>query len=378
MWIIAIVAVVLIAGLAILLTRLGGGKFPWLKFYVQGKESGFIFHEINLLRKLAIENRLENPLALFWSIKQLDRCIKGMIIKARAQQREDDPVHQVFLAKLFDFRKRVEFNLPKYKIGLTTTRKMPMHQKVKLTLPGGGTFVSSIVENLRKYLAISYPQGGKMPPNFSWKNQKINVYFWRAEDAGYVFQSHVMNDFIDQKYPILHIAHSDNLVRSQKRGSIRVDTDRSAHLFALQTIENANEELEKTGGLRCRLMDISEDGAAALIGGRAKVGLPVKIQFVLAKDTLVMCGIVKGTTFNQKKNQSLLHIQSVPPSPKVKNNILSYVYNLFGERDVEDKLAGRKRPSAIPASGPVPRNTVSGGTPGAAGTSANTNIAGKT
>lgn len=351
MWIIAIVIVVLIVAFGIMLSRLGGGKFPWLKFYVQGKESGFIFHEINLLRKLATENRLENPLALFWSIKQLDRCIKGMIVNARAQQKEDEPGHQVFLAKLFDFRKRVEFNLPKYKIGLTTSRKMPMHQKIKVSLPGGGTFVSSVVENLRKYLAIAYPQGGKLPPNFTWKNQKINIYFWRAEDAGYVFQSRVLDDFYDQKYPILHIAHSDTLVRSQKRGSIRVDTDRAAKLYALASIENANEEVEKTGGLRCRLMDISEDGAAVLIGGRAKVGLPVKIQFTLAKDPLVLCGIVKGSTFNAKKNQSILHVQGNSPPPRIKNHILSYVYNLFGERDVEDKLAAKKKPTGATVPG---------------------------
>ena len=52
-------------------------------------------------------------------------------------------------------------------------------------MPGLGPFTSVIVENLNRYLAVSYPQGPKLPEGFSWKNQKIGVYFWRAEDAGY-------------------------------------------------------------------------------------------------------------------------------------------------------------------------------------------------
>ena len=72
-----------VVGAVVVLRRLGGGSFPWIQFYTKGKESGFTIHEINLLRKVAVENRLENPTSLFWSIKQLDRSIKGMVIKFR-------------------------------------------------------------------------------------------------------------------------------------------------------------------------------------------------------------------------------------------------------------------------------------------------------
>lgn len=322
----------------LVLRKMGGGKFPWLKFYVKGRESGFTFKEVNLLRKVAVENRLEDPLSLFWSIKQLDRSIRGIVIKFRSQGKENSSENEEFLSKLFDFRKQVEFNLPKYKLGIKTTRKITPHQKIKISLEGGGAFHSSVVENLRKYLAISYPKGGSLPPGFSWRNQKVNVYFWRAEDAGYVFQTKVLEDYYDRKYPILHLAHSDNLIRSQKRGSIRVATNRPAYLYPLKSIQSANENKEKSGGLRCRLMDISEDGAAVLIGGKAKVGLPIKLQYELSNKTVIMCGVVKGLNFNQKKNQSILHMQGVAPSAPMKNIILSYVYDLFNERANENKV----------------------------------------
>ncbi len=346
MWWIALAAVAaLFVGFILFLRKIGGGRFPWLKFYVKGRESGFLFREVNLLRKMAVENRLKNPLSLFWSIKLIDRSIRGIITKFRAQNREHDPGSEQFLSKLYDFRKSVEFSLPKYKLGIKTSRKISPHQRIRISLDGGNTFNSRVVENLRKYLAISYPQGGRLPPGFSWRGQRVNVYFWRPEDAGYVFQTKVLDDFFDKKYPILHLAHSDNLIRSQKRGSVRVKVSRPAKLFPLKSIENANEVVERGGGLRSRLVDISEDGAAVLIGGRAKVGLPVKIQFSLDKNTLVMCGVVKGLTFNQKKNQSVLHVQAVKPSPRVKNAILSFVYNIFGERN--DDIKNQSRPRAL-------------------------------
>ncbi len=341
MWIIFAALVVLFVAIFLILRKLGGGKFPWLKFYVRGRESGFVFPEINLLRKIAVENKLKNPLMLFWSIKALDRSIRGIIIKWRSRQKEHDPGNEKFLSKLYDFRKSVEFNLPKYKLGLKTSRKITPHQKIRISLDSGNTFHSSVVENLRKYLAVAYPQGGRIPPGFTWRGQKVNVYFWRADDAGYVFQTKVLEDFYDRKYPILHLAHSDNLVRSQRRGSVRVQTNIPARLYPLKTIDNANERIEKGGGLRCRMMDVSEDGAALLIGGKAKVGLPVKAQFNLSKNPLVINGTVKGLTFNQKRNQSILHIQALPPSPPIKNSILAYVYNIFNEREDEKK---RKKP----------------------------------
>ena len=259
MWWIALAAVAaLFVGFILFLRKIGGGRFPWLKFYVKGRESGFLFREVNLLRKMAVENRLKNPLSLFWSIKLIDRSIRGIITKFRAQNREHDPGSEQFLSKLYDFRKSVEFSLPKYKLGIKTSRKISPHQRIRISLDGGNTFNSRVVENLRKYLAISYPQGGRLPPGFSWRGQRVNVYFWRPEDAGYVFQTKVLDDFFDKKYPILHLAHSDNLIRSQKRGSVRVKVSRPAKLFPLKSIENANEVVERGGGLRSRLVDISK------------------------------------------------------------------------------------------------------------------------
>ena len=54
----------------------------------------------------------------------------------------------------------------------------------------------------------------------------------------------------------------------------------------------------------------------------------------LTSDPLVMNGVVRGITFNEKKNQSMLHIQAMTVPLNTRNKILSFVYNIFNEREV--------------------------------------------
>ena len=95
------------------------------------------------------------------------------------------------------------------------------------------------------------------------------------------------------------------------------------------------------------MLDLSEDGFAVIVGGRAKAGLPVKIQFTLNDAPVVMCGIVKGVNYNQKNNQSILHVQAVKPSHAMKINILTYVYGIFREDYGKGKPSPGLRP--VPA-----------------------------
>ncbi|MBN1524320.1 MAG: PilZ domain-containing protein [Spirochaetales bacterium] len=341
MWFIIpiIIVFVLFVAAFLLLRRLGHGNFPWIQFYGRGKESGFTFKEINLLRKIAIESEMQNPTSLFWSVKQLDRSIKGIIIKNQTTGGEADERNIHMVAKLYQFRKRVEFSQPKYKIGIKSSRNLVQHQKLRVMLPGLGPFYTSVVENLRKYIALSYPRGPKLPPGFSWKNQKIGVYFFRQTDAGYFFQTRVLNDFIDKRYPIIHVAHADNLVRTQKRRSVRVDCSIPAMLYPLRNLAEASDDLETSNGLRSMLVDLSEDGAAIMIGGQAKVGIAVKLQFGIGDNTIVMSGVIKGTTYDQKKNRSILHMQAQPMNVTMQNRVLTYVYNIFGERQERTPVA---------------------------------------
>ena len=347
MWILIPILLFLLflVGAFFFLRRLGRGNFPWIQFYARGKESGFTFKEINLLRRIAVESQMQNPTSLFWSIKQLDRSIRNLIIKYRSAGIEQDEKSTKMIAKLLAFRKRVELSQPRYTLGIKSSRNIVQHQRIRVMLPGSGPFFATVVENLRRYLAISYPQGPKLPPGFSWKGRKIGVYFFRHSDAGYFYQTKVIDDFIDKRYPILHIAHSDSLVRTQKRRSVRVDCNISAMLYPLRTLNEADETPEMAAGLRSRIIDISEDGSAILIGGQAKVGILIKVQFILGDSSIVMSGVVKGVNYDQKRNRSILHMQARTLSVPMQNRVLEYVYNIFGEREaVSEEAASLSSP----------------------------------
>lgn len=335
------VAFVLVVTAYILVQRAGGLSFPWVQFYVRGKESGFTFGEVNLLRRVAIENKLKNPTSLFWSVKTLDRCIRSAIVGFRAHHTTEQPRNMEFLDKLFNFRRRVEFDQPKYRLGISSTRGINPGQTFKITPPGGGVFIAKLIENNRRYIALTYPRGKSDSPGFSWRNQEIKLYFWRKEDAGYFFESKVIGDYIDRKVPIIHIAHSDNIVRAQKRTSVRREVHVPALLFPLRTINQANEMIEDSGGYRCKLMDISEDGAAVAIGGRAKAGLPVKIQAELNDEPVVLSGVIKSVDFKQRNHASILHIQGQRASVGMRVRILTYVYGLFDKGETRTQLNKR-------------------------------------
>ena len=324
----------------IFLRKAGGGSFPWVQFYLKGKESGFAFKEVNLLRRVSVDHKMKDPTSLFWSIKLLDRCIKGTVLKFRSKEEEETVNATSLISKLYEFRKRVELNQPKYKLGLKSSREIQKHQRMKLNLPDKGPFSTVVVENLKRYMAVSYPEGPNLPPDFPWKGQQIGINFWRKGDAGYFFQSKVINDFSAEKsYPILHVSQNDNITRTQQRRSIRVPVNVIAQLYPLKTKDNASEEFENRKGLKIILVDISEDGAALVIGGKAKVGLPIKIQFKLSDRDLAMCGVIREINYDEKKNRSLLHIQAFPLSAKMRNAILSFVYDILGEQTALNKTS---------------------------------------
>ena len=342
-WFILVIAFVFVAGAYFLIQRAGGFSFQWVQFYVRGKESGFSFSEVNLLRRLAIDNRLKNPTSLFWSVKCIDRCIRSAIVGFRARHTVDQPKNMEFLDNFFSFRRRVEFDQPKYRLGISSTRGIVLGQTFKIVPPAGGVYISKLVENNRKYLAMTYPRG-RPDTSVTWKNLAIKVYFWRKDDAGYYFDSKLIADYFDRKVPIIHINHSDNIVRAQKRRSVRRVVGAPGLLFPIRTIDQANEAVENSDGYRCKVLDISEDGAAVAIGGRARAGFPIKIQVRLYDDTIVISGVIRSVDYKLKNRASVLHIQAQPLSVGMRVRILTYVYGLFGGGETVNDLSRSETP----------------------------------
>jgi len=183
------IAVGILAVITLAIIGLGGEQSSWLQFYARGKEAGFNLSEINYLKGIALERKFDEPMSIFWSERALDRIIKHVSARKKDEGVDKDPETLAFMSKLYDFRKRVEFERPRYKTGLKSTRMIAAGTRFRVIVEGLGVYNSTVLSNSQKALIASVPSGRRLPDGFKWDGKKISVYFWRAEDAGYVFDS---------------------------------------------------------------------------------------------------------------------------------------------------------------------------------------------
>ena len=334
-----IISIIVVSGIVMLvLSILNREKTGWIHFYAKGKDSGFSFKEIELLRKLAAKSNLEDPTSLFWSQTQLDICIRSFVRSIHLSGGVDDQNNQDFLSKLYNFRKKIEMDKPRIKNGISNSRQITDGQNLRVLVAGSGVFHSQVIKNTSHYMTISRPTSSKLPGTFSWHAQKISVYFWRDDDAGYVFDSDVMDEVFSKGIASLKISHGESLFRTQKRKSIRVKMHKSAFLYLLENEEDPNK-LEINPGLKCFLEDLSDTGCAVTIGGRGQAGLRIKIQFALNNTPIVMSGTIRSIEFREDMNRSLLHVESDPLPIEIRNQILGEVFGMLPEE--EDDLPFR-------------------------------------
>jgi c-di-GMP-binding flagellar brake protein YcgR len=334
-----LVIIIVVSGVLVLVLSQSNKdkRKSWIQFFSKGKDAGFSFKEIELLRRLAIKSALDDPTALFWSQKQLDTCIRNMVRSTRLAGGGDQST-QDFLSKLFDYRKKIEMEKPRIKNGITDTRQIEEGQPLRILVNGQGVFVSKVVKNIGQYLIISRPNNPKLPISFSWNGLKLSVYFWREDDAGYVFDTEVLDEVFSRGTASLKINHGESMFRTQKRRSIRIKTHKVAFLYLLDGDE-PSDTIEMNPGLKCFVEDLSDSGCAVLIGGKAVVGLRIKVQFILDNVPICISGTVRSIEYDEEQNRSLLHIEADPMSIETRNHILGEVFGMLPEE--EDELPFR-------------------------------------
>ncbi|MCM1321164.1 MAG: PilZ domain-containing protein [Bacteroides sp.] len=300
-----------------------------IHFFAAGIDSGFKIREIMLLWKLSAAAHVPDSSALFWSLPALERSIAAVLEDARSKGTETSRKTQDFLSRLYQFRTKVELD-PKHKHGLSSTRGIGAGQKLRIVLKDYGVFLSSAV-SVGRHLIVSLPEkdGRRLLRGAEWIGKTISVYFWRKNDAGYAFDTHVDDSGMYSSKAVLYLAHTESLVRMQKRRSVRSRCEIPAQMYILKG-EPANPEIpEEKPGLKCLLEDISENGAMIRIGGKGIVNLRVKIQFSIDASCVVMCGFIRAVEYLDEKNQSRMHFECTYTNPRMRNMILSYVYNIL-------------------------------------------------
>lgn len=335
--VIGIVVVISLSLIALLMSDRGKAFKEFFGFFITGLDSGFSPSQILFLGKIGRNAQLEDMTQLFWSIQVLDRCIAEVVIRAKETGTENDASTQEILSKLYSYRTKIELEEVQKKHGLDSTRDMIVNQKIRVLLRGTGVFTSRVVRNGPRSLVIDFPSGNTVSAtSIDWINRPVSVYFWRHDDAGYVFDTKVVPDPTSNGKAVLHLAHSFNLVRSQKRKSIRVKCSIYAQMYLLTPEQSFDNSLEPEPGMKCLVEDISEDGAMIVIGGKAAKGIRIKLQLMVYDVLVVMTGTVRGVEYNKDTHQSRLHLEAVDVNPRMKNAILTFVYNVLPQSEKEE------------------------------------------
>lgn len=332
----SLVFVLFLSVIAFLMTERGKDIREFIHFFATGMDSGFKIGQILFLGKIGRSAGLENLTSLFWSLPALDRCTAEIVQKSRLTGTDTDLKTQVLLSRLYAYRTKIELEQSRKKKGLETTKDIQTGQRIRILVQGVGVFSSKVLKNTARALVLDYPSNPKIAATaISWIHKTVSIYFWRQEDAGYTFDTVILPNPEPSNKAILHVAHSAMLERSQKRKSVRVKCSIYAQMFLIKPGEELNDFLEAEAGMKCLIEDLSEDGAMIIIGGKAKKGLQIKLQFVIHDIVIVMPGTIRAMEFNEETNQSRIHLESIELNQRMRNAILTFVYNVLPEAEKE-------------------------------------------
>ena len=311
----------------------------WIQFFSKGKEAGFTIKDLEQLRRLVLTCNIKDPTGIFKSQKQLEIVIRSMVKTVQLSGESNDPATHFFLSKLFDYFKKIEMQATENKIRITNSRQISEGQTLRVLVAGTGVYKSEVVKNFSNYLTISRPASTKAAASMQWHGVKISVYFWREDDAGYVFDTDVIDEVFSKGISSLKVDHNDSLFRTQKRKSMRIKFRKAAFLYLVNDNDNPHK-LEKTPGLRCMLEDISDTGCAFKVNGQAAVGMRLKLQFSIDKVPISMPATVRSVDYKEESNTSIVHMEADPLPIATRNHILCEVFNMLPEDD-EDELPFR-------------------------------------
>lgn len=299
-------------------------------------DSGFNLSDVALLWNVALICELEQPTSLFFSLPALTKCMSQITNQAAAEGTDKSPRIQAILSKLFDYRTKIQ-NESDDKKGLQTSHSLDKGQKLRIILPGKGVFASEI-ENNGNMIVISIPkQKGLIPiPGEEWVGKTISVYLWRKGDARYVFDTLVVQQGLFLGKSSLYLKHSSNLIRTQKRKAVRIKCEIYGNLyFTKKDNKDDAQTIETKNGYRCLLEDISESGALIRIGGKGIANVKIKLQFPINNKLIIMLGIIRTVDYNEEEKQSLLHFECTHIDPLMRNEVLSFVYNMLPQNEKE-------------------------------------------
>lgn len=320
-------------------TKIGSAIIDYFSFYIEGQKYRFSASELKLLWKVAKKADLKNRTRLFWSVSALNEAITLLTQQTETVTDEKEKAKlTTLLSKLYSFRTKVELENVQSRRGLESTAQIKLGQVCVLVFMELGQFYATVIENTGH--AIKLRSVSEIPKAFNFNyTGDVSVYIWRTGDAGYIFKTRVLNIEQTNAGTIFTLAPSKNIIRTQKRKSVRAPANFEALLFLQHPDTAANTLPEHINGVKCRVKDISEDGAQVIVKGKSVGGMRAKLQFELANTQVVMFVKTIRFVYSSSQHLSKIHFACEKISDESRNAILSYVYQINTDNESQDKTA---------------------------------------
>jgi|GEM_PF-6714692 len=298
-------------------------------FYSLGKSADLTQEETKHLYNIVIKQKIKYPLTCFTNAKLLDEIIKNELREIERYKNKTNEERTNESAIILEIKAKIEKSL-RDNTGIRTTHLIIENQKMVIFVRNRGYFYATVLKNINEFLIIQLISKKIIKRVFS-ELDYLKIYFWREEDAGYIFESHIVGYGDDIK--TYYIKHSDNLIRSQKRKYRRVPVNINGDIYPMETkIINKKKKYILAGGpqIKCNIKNLSAGGLMMVSENIKTKNNIIKIVFTLNRYEVSTIGkIIRVHNFQD--NLYEMTVQFLKMLLKDKNVINKYVYNYLPE-----------------------------------------------
>jgi len=288
---------------------------------------GLSKNEVKELKSVLVKAGITKPFLIFTDPALLEKAVTEGVKNLEDFNLPPKEKEKAIL-NLFEIKRKVHLHFHDMGDGIENTRQIEANQLLSLKIQGIGTFYSIVIINEGKNLVCSIPEV-KDPSSIPWKDKIVEVYFWRFNDAGYIFRTRIENVVYNKRMEVLLLSHSSKLKRIQRREYPRRKCRFNARFFKFSLSTN---ELGKPVILLGRtqygiVIDLSPGGLSIASDEVLAKNTSVKIEVDIDEEKLTAYGTVIKAV--KKKNMFLMHVSFQRITDRNKNLIYRFVYRYF-------------------------------------------------
>jgi hypothetical protein len=311
-------------------TRRKGIRTPgssWHGFYQMARTRGLTKEESDLLRRLVQAQGVQRPNLIFTSMTILDSAIQRAVRRLGMQELRGESKDEIINAY---YRLRNKIARSKAGRSVANTKAIPIDSRIRINLQKYGSFTVTVNRNESEYLGVTIPS---LPPDKSipWNRQKVKCWYWRENDAGYVFETKVSNVILTSGLQTICLKHTDQVSRVQKRTYPRKNVRLPVVYSRVRVVDEGGKKrafVDKKETHWGTIVDISVGGLSVETTVPIDLNSYIRTEFELKEELKVVgFGKVKRIERNAARRTWNMHIQFTKIDKKYRNEIFAVLYN---------------------------------------------------